>query len=156
MKLPTRQKTFVAVLTASLAVPAFAAEQTVTTDIGTLDRVAFSFGLLHGFGFAGALAEVGLPQHAIPVSLLFFNVGVEIGQLVFVAAVLSLIWLLRHAASRRLEATFARRAFDRLDDAIAYGIGVVAAYWLIERTTAFLHNDSCGALAASAVGAAPA
>ena len=51
--------------------------------------VAFSFGLLHGFGFAGALAEVGLPQHAIPVALLFFNVGVEIGQLIFVAAVLS-------------------------------------------------------------------
>jgi hydrogenase/urease accessory protein HupE len=51
--------------------------------------VAFSFGLLHGFGFAGALAEVGLPQTAIPLALLFFNVGVEIGQLVFVAAVLS-------------------------------------------------------------------
>ena len=50
--------------------------------------VAFSFGLLHGFGFAGALAEVGLPQHAIPVALLFFNLGVEVGQLVFVAAVL--------------------------------------------------------------------
>ena len=66
--------------------------------------VAFSFGLLHGFGFAGALAEVGLPQHAIPVALLFFNVGVEIGQLVFVAAVLSLIWLLRLSASRLGEA----------------------------------------------------
>src|SRR3981189_1900812 len=51
--------------------------------------VAFSFGLLHGFGFAGALAEVGLPQHAIPVALLFFNLGVEIGQLAFVAAVLT-------------------------------------------------------------------
>jgi hydrogenase/urease accessory protein HupE len=99
--------------------------------------VAFSFGLLHGFGFAGALAEIGLPQHAIPVALLFFNVGVEIGQLVFVAAVLSLIWLLRHAASQLLEAALVRRAFDRLDATIAYGIGVVAAYWLIERTTAF-------------------
>jgi hydrogenase/urease accessory protein HupE len=99
--------------------------------------VAFSFGLLHGFGFAGALAEVGLPQHAIPVALLFFNVGVEIGQLVFVAAVLSLIWLLRQAASRLLEAALVKRTFDRLDVALAYGIGVVAAYWLIERTTAF-------------------
>ena len=49
--------------------------------------VAFSFGLLHGFGFAGALAEVGLPQKAIPVALLMFNVGVEIGQLLFVSAV---------------------------------------------------------------------
>jgi hypothetical protein len=46
--------------------------------------VAFTFGLLHGFGFAGALAEVGLPQSSIPIALLFFNVGVEIGQLMFV------------------------------------------------------------------------
>ena len=99
--------------------------------------VAFSFGLLHGFGFAGALAEVGLPQHAIPVALLFFNVGVEIGQLVFVAAVLSSIWLLRHVASKLWETSFVTRAFDRLDTTIAYGIGVIAAYWLIERTTAF-------------------
>ena len=100
--------------------------------------VAFSFGLLHGFGFAGALSEVGLPQHAIPVALLFFNVGVEIGQLVFVAAVLSIMWLLRRAASRLSEPALVKRAFDRLDVTIAYGIGVVAAYWLIERTTAFL------------------
>jgi hydrogenase/urease accessory protein HupE len=99
--------------------------------------VAFSFGLLHGFGFAGALAEVGLPQHAIPLALLFFNLGVEIGQLAFVAAVLLLIRFLRQAASRLLEATVVKRAFDRVDGAIAYGIGVVAAYWLIERTTAF-------------------
>jgi hydrogenase/urease accessory protein HupE len=100
--------------------------------------VAFSFGLLHGFGFAGALAEVGLPQHAIPVALLFFNVGVEIGQLVFVAAVLSVIRLLRYAASQRWDAALVNRAFDRLDVTIAYGIGIVAAYWLIERTTAFI------------------
>jgi hydrogenase/urease accessory protein HupE len=99
--------------------------------------VAFSFGLLHGFGFAGALAEVGLPQHAIPVALLFFNIGVEIGQLVFVVTVLSLIWLSRYAASRLLEAAVFRRAFDRFDVTAAYGIGAVAAYWLIERTTAF-------------------
>jgi len=99
--------------------------------------VAFSFGLLHGFGFAGALAEVGLPGHAIPVALLFFNVGVEIGQLVFVAAVLGLIWLMRQAASRLLEPDFVGQTFDRLDVTIAYGIGAVAAYWLIERTTSF-------------------
>jgi hydrogenase/urease accessory protein HupE len=99
--------------------------------------VAFSFGLLHGFGFAGALAEVGLPQHAIPVALLFFNIGVEIGQLVFVAAVLSVIWLLRYDVSRRWDAALIKRTFDNLDVTIAYGIGIVAAYWLIERTTAF-------------------
>src|SRR6202042_1485048 len=83
--------------------------------------VAFSFGLLHGFGFAGALAEVGLPQHAIPVALLFFNIGVEIGQLVFVAAVLALIWSLRHVASQLWEVRQIKYAFDRLDVAIAYG-----------------------------------
>jgi HupE / UreJ protein len=74
----------------------------------------------------------------IPVALLFFNVGVEIGQLVFVAAVLSLVWLARYAASQLLAAARVERAFDRLDVAMAYGIGVVAAYWLIERTTALL------------------
>jgi hydrogenase/urease accessory protein HupE len=98
--------------------------------------VAFSFGLLHGFGFAGALAEVGLPQHAIPVALLFFNVGVEIGQLIFVAAILALISLLRYAASRRLEPARVQRTLDRLDVTIAYGIGITAAYWLVERTSA--------------------
>ena len=51
--------------------------------------VAFSFGLLHGLGFAGALAEVGLPVNAIPLALLFFNIGVEIGQLLFIAAVIA-------------------------------------------------------------------
>jgi hypothetical protein len=56
--------------------------QNAATDIGTLDKEAaekaFPFGLLHGFGFAGALAEVGLPHHAIPIALLFFNLGVEL------------------------------------------------------------------------------
>jgi hydrogenase/urease accessory protein HupE len=99
--------------------------------------VAFSFGLLHGFGFAGALAEVGLPQHAIPIALLFFNIGVEVGQLIFVTAVLSSIWLLRRVASRLMEADFVQRTFDRLDVTLAYGIGIVAAYWLVERTAAF-------------------
>ncbi len=62
--------------------------------------VAFTFGLLHGFGFASALNEVGLPQAAIPVALLFFNVGVEIGQLLFIAAVFAVIALARRIARR--------------------------------------------------------
>jgi hydrogenase/urease accessory protein HupE len=98
--------------------------------------VAFSFGLLHGFGFAGALAEVGLPQHAIAVALLFFNVGVEMGQLIFVAAVLSLISLFRYVASKLLEPARIQPAFDRLDVTVAYAIGIMAAFWLVERTTA--------------------
>ena len=99
--------------------------------------VAFSFGLLHGLGFAGALAEVGLPQHAIPVALLFFNVGVEIGQLVFVAGVLSLIWSLRYVASNVLQPALIPQTFDRLDIVAAYGIGATATYWVIERTMTF-------------------
>jgi hydrogenase/urease accessory protein HupE len=90
--------------------------------------VAFGFGLLHGFGFAGALAEVGLPQTAIPLALLTFNVGVEIGQLIFVAAVL----LLRSLAFR-----FIRSDAGWLQAATAYGIGTLAAFWTIERVTNF-------------------
>jgi hydrogenase/urease accessory protein HupE len=99
--------------------------------------VAFSFGLLHGFGFAGALAELGLPQHAIPVALLFFNLGVEIGQLAFVAAVLTAGGLFRTAIALRLEPALIQPAVDRLDVIAAYAIGTVAAFWLIERTSAF-------------------
>jgi hydrogenase/urease accessory protein HupE len=99
--------------------------------------VAFCFGLLHGFGFAGALAEVGLPHHAIPVALLFFNLGVEVGQLVFVAAVLTAGALFRRAIALRLQPALVQRAADRLDVTAAYAIGAVAAFWLIERTSAF-------------------
>ncbi len=57
--------------------------------------VAFTFGLLHGLGFAGALGDIGLPTQAIPLALLCFNVGVELGQLAFIAAVLAVGALLR-------------------------------------------------------------
>ncbi|TNF84205.1 MAG: HupE/UreJ family protein [Gammaproteobacteria bacterium] len=86
--------------------------------------VAFGFGLLHGLGFAGALADVGLPEAEIPIALLFFNVGVELGQLLFVAAVLAGRWLLL-----RLPLTWpAWVAY-----APVYLIGVTGAYWMIER-----------------------
>jgi hydrogenase/urease accessory protein HupE len=100
--------------------------------------IAFCFGLLHGFGFAGALAEVGLPQHAIPIALLFFNLGVEIGQLVFVAGVMLTGGLFRHAMALRLKPALVQQTVNRLDLTAAYAIGAVAAYWLIERTTAFI------------------
>jgi hypothetical protein len=96
--------------------------------------VAFSFGLLHGFGFAGALSEVGLPEHAIPAALLFFNVGVELGQLAFVAAVVAALGL-----GARLIAGAATpwEWAARIARPVAYAIGIPAAYWLIERTAAF-------------------
>ena len=99
--------------------------------------VAFGFGLLHGFGFAGALAEVGLPKHAIPVALLFFNLGVEIGQLAFVAVVLALIATIARLASSRYEPRRVAGLMDGLDIGTAYAIGSIAAFWLIARTAAF-------------------
>jgi hydrogenase/urease accessory protein HupE len=98
--------------------------------------IAFCFGLLHGFGFAGALAEVGLPHHAIPIALLFFNLGVEIGQLVFVATVLAAGELFRRTIALRLAPALVQRTANGLDVGVAYAIGAVAAYWLIERTSA--------------------
>ncbi len=91
--------------------------------------VAFAFGLLHGLGFAGALAAVGLPPRAIPLALLFFNVGVEVGQLLFIAAVLAIGTLIR-----RLALPWPRWGWR----VAPWGIGTLAAYWTIERVAAFL------------------
>jgi hydrogenase/urease accessory protein HupE len=90
--------------------------------------VASTFGLLHGFGFAGALAEIGLPAADIPLALLTFNLGVEAGQLAFVAAVVALLWAGRHmiAAPPRW-----------LGDVPAYAIGSLAVFWLFERLAGF-------------------
>ncbi len=91
--------------------------------------VAFIFGLLHGFGFAGALAEVGLPQQAIPVALVFFNIGVETGQLLFISAVLLLGWMLQKLKQPKL--------MDWSESLIVYLIGGLSSFWLIERVSAF-------------------
>ena len=99
--------------------------------------VAFCFGLLHGFGFAGALAEVGLPHHAIPIALLLFNLGVEFGQLAFVGAILTAGWIFYNAATVRFEPVQVQRIASGLDVFATYAIGSIAAYWLIERTSAF-------------------
>jgi hydrogenase/urease accessory protein HupE len=94
--------------------------------------VAFTFGLLHGFGFAGALAEVGLPQSSIPIALLFFNVGVEIGQLLFVGAVLAVI-ALGWRAGQQLRSP--QPAW--LWRIAPYAVGGLASFWLVERVAAF-------------------
>jgi hydrogenase/urease accessory protein HupE len=94
--------------------------------------VAFTFGLLHGFGFAGALAEVGLPQSSIPIALLFFNVGVEIGQVMFVGAVVTVIAVGWRAAQRL---RLSQPAW--LWRIAPYAIGALASFWLVERVTAF-------------------
>ena len=86
--------------------------------------VAFAFGLLHGLGFASALSEIGLPGSEIPIALLFFNIGVEIGQLIFVSIILAFVWLLRRMP---VHAPSWAQAVP------AYAIGAVASYWFIER-----------------------
>ena len=91
--------------------------------------IAFIFGLLHGFGFAGALAEVGLPEQSIPHALLFFNVGVELGQLIFVFAVLAVAWIVKKL--------FTQNILHKGETAIAYVIGSLAAFWFMERTYSF-------------------
>jgi HupE / UreJ protein len=86
--------------------------------------VAFAFGLLHGIGFATALTTLGIPPATLPIALLFFNVGVEIGQLIFVFVVLLLIWAHRQA----------RAVLPRWGDALpAYAIGSVATFWFLSR-----------------------
>lgn len=90
--------------------------------------VALSFGLLHGLGFAGALSEIGLPPGHVPLALLCFNLGVEAGQLLFIGAALLLIALVRRAPWRP-------PAWMQL--APPYAIGGVAAFWILQRVTAF-------------------
>lgn len=87
--------------------------------------VAFIFGLLHGFGFAGALNEIGLPESDVPTALLTFNLGVEAGQLLIIVAALATLALLRRAGASSA-ALVVRIA--------TYAIGCVAAFWLVERT----------------------
>jgi hypothetical protein len=90
--------------------------------------VAFVFGLLHGFGFASALAEVGLPPQHLPLALASFNVGVEAGQLLTVAALAAgygLLLLLRRA-----------RVAERAKALAVYALGVASVYWCLERAVA--------------------
>ena len=94
--------------------------------------VAFAFGLLHGLGFAGALSAIGLPANAIPVALLFFNVGVEIGQLLFITTVLGLIVI-----GRRLVRGIPWRQPEWLWRVPPYAIGGVAMFWVIQRISVY-------------------
>ncbi len=90
--------------------------------------VAFTFGLLHGLGFARALSEIGLPPSSIPLALFTFNVGVEAGQLLFVAATLAL-----YAIARRFQKTPPEWAWR----IASYAIGGIASFWMIERVVGF-------------------
>ena len=90
--------------------------------------LAFVFGLVHGLGFAGGLAEIGLPDRAIPAALAGFAAGVEIGQVAFLAAVLALFAL----------AARARKVERGLVLAATYAVGSIGCFWLFERLRALL------------------
>jgi len=90
--------------------------------------IAFAFGLLHGLGFAGALTDIGLPQNEIVLALLMFNIGVEIGQLIFIAVVICMMLVLK-----RIQNDWPRWSY-RIP---AYAIGGTASFWLIERLASF-------------------
>jgi hydrogenase/urease accessory protein HupE len=90
--------------------------------------VAFSFGLIHGLGFAGGLSDAGLPVLHIPTALLFFSLGVESGHFLFIGLVMSLI-----ALARRV-----RISFPRWTELVPpYAIGTIAMFWVIQRITSF-------------------
>jgi len=90
--------------------------------------VAFTFGLLHGFGFAGALSEIGFPQKEVPLALFTFNVGVELGQLIFIGIVLLLWKILQKINLPQPNWSW---------KVLPYGMGIIAAFWLVERVVAF-------------------
>ncbi|WP_134681410.1 HupE/UreJ family protein [Paracoccus ravus] len=93
--------------------------------------ISFGFGLIHGLGFAGALLEIGLPQSDVPLALFAFNLGVELGQLLFIAAVL----IIGLFAKRLLPMALAKGRWDTRF--ASYAIGCTAAFWVIERIGAF-------------------
>lgn len=92
--------------------------------------VAFMFGLLHGFGFAGALLEIGLPQRDVPVALFTFNLGVECGQLLFIAGIFAIVGLARTLWLPRIAIQFSRPI-------VTYVVGAVATFWFLERLAVF-------------------
>ncbi len=97
--------------------------------------VSCSFGLLHGFGFAAVLQDTGLPQTQVTTALLFFNLGVELGQLLFIVGVYSLVKL-SGLVSGKLFADYSLPV-DSFTRVAAYCVGILSSYWLVERIAAF-------------------
>lgn len=113
----------------------FLASEIILKDRGytslTFERpwlVSFMFGLLHGLGFAGALSEIGLATEEVPIALLFFNIGVELGQIMFVGFVLATVVSFKVL----FEPVTPLRHFRQV---VVYGIGSLAMFWFIERLT---------------------
>lgn len=86
--------------------------------------IAFTFGMLHGFAFAGALADIGFPPGDVPLSLFLFNVGVEVGQLIFVTGALAIFWLIQRLP---------KQPPQWMRWLPPYAIGSFASFWFIQR-----------------------
>lgn len=99
--------------------------------------VAFTFGLLHGVGFAAALQAVGLPENAVPLALVFFNIGVEAGQLLFISVVFGLLWIMGWIPGLTVHFGGTWRRAASLSTPAAYLIGSVAMFWVFERSYGF-------------------
>jgi hydrogenase/urease accessory protein HupE len=100
--------------------------------------ISSAFGLLHGFGFASVLSETGLPQTEIPAALLFFNLGVEIGQLLFVVGLILAYQLVRGAASAvGLSKPALTQRLSRMQKPLIYAVGALASFWMIQRIASF-------------------
>ena len=99
--------------------------------------VSTSFGLLHGFGFAAVLRDIGLPQTELPTALLFFNVGVEIGQILFLLALIAVFLVVRPVLQRLLLAREDEVHWTWITTPASYVIGGLASYWLVDRITGF-------------------
>jgi hydrogenase/urease accessory protein HupE len=119
----------------------FLAREIARPDTESLARryplaISAFFGLLHGFGFAAALRAAGLPRNEIGAALLFFNTGVELGQLAFIAIMVIVIRVALRV-SRTIGVVPAPELLSRLQSLSAYALGVPAAYWFVERLRAF-------------------
>ena len=97
--------------------------------------VSATFGLLHGFGFASALAEIGLPKTEIPAALLAFNLGVEIGQVVFVGAIIAAAGLGKMCFQKFIQNPF--KWMSLIENPVAYTIGGITMFWTLERVSGF-------------------
>jgi hydrogenase/urease accessory protein HupE len=99
--------------------------------------VSSSFGLLHGFGFAAVLGEAGLPQTEIPAALLFFNVGVEVGQIIFVVGVIVVYQVIRLMGRTFVGRDISIDSLRPLQTPAAYAVGMLASFWMIQRVATF-------------------
>lgn len=98
--------------------------------------VSSTFGLLHGFGFAAVLTDIGLPQTEIPTALLFFNIGVEIGQIMFVVAAVVLFFMGKALLEKLRDMSF-KDVLHKVQQPTGYIVGVLAMFWTIDRISGF-------------------